>query len=83
VPIRRNVGGDFVACLERGAKGAMLRRHLKTAHNLTAEGYPESWNLSADYPLVAPNYAARRSELAKNFGLEKRSGSRPRRASAK
>jgi predicted transcriptional regulator len=72
VPIRRSVGNDFVACLECGAKAAMLKRHLKTAHNLSTDAYRQRWNLPADYPLVAPKYTARRSELAKAFGLGKR-----------
>jgi len=69
VPIRRSITKDFVVCLECGAKGAMLRRHLKTAHELTPAAYRQRWNLPSDYPLVAPTYAARRSEMAKSIGL--------------
>ena len=75
VPIKRSVSDNFIACLECGYKGSMLRRHLKTAHNLTPEEYRQHWNLPTDYPVVAPNYAARRSELAKAIGLGKRSTS--------
>jgi predicted transcriptional regulator len=78
VPIRRSVTKDFVTCLECGAKGSMLKRHLQTAHNLTPESYRQRWHLPVDYPMVAPNYAARRSELAKAAGLGKRtSGKSP------
>jgi len=72
VPIRRSVSPEFITCLECGAKGAMLRRHLSIAHNLTPAEYRDRWKLRTDYPLVAPKYAARRSELAKALGLGKR-----------
>ena len=72
VPIRRSVTKDSITCIECGAKGSMLRRHLKTAHDLTPESYRQRWHLPVDYPMVAPNYAARRSELAKAAGLGKR-----------
>src|SRR5215469_9500680 len=72
VPIRRSVSPEFITCLECGAKGAMLRRHLSSAHNLTPAEYRDRWKLRTDYPLVAPKYAARRSELAKALGLGKR-----------
>jgi predicted transcriptional regulator len=71
VPIRRSVNKDFIVCLECGYKGAMLRRHLKAAHDLTPEAYRQRWSLPTDYPIVAPNYSARRSELAKANGLGK------------
>jgi predicted transcriptional regulator len=72
VPIRRSVNDDFIVCLDCGFKASILRRHLLTAHKLTPEEYRQRWDLSADYPIVAPNYAARRSELAKTLGLGKR-----------
>ena len=69
VPIKRSVTPDYIVCLEDGKKLKMLKRHLKTAYNMTPEEYRERWGLPADYPMVAPNYAARRSELAKDIGL--------------
>ena len=73
VPVRRSVMPDHIVCLEDGKKLKMLRRHLKTAYNMTPDEYRERWNLPADYPMVAPNYAAQRSELAKRIGLGRRS----------
>jgi predicted transcriptional regulator len=72
VPIRRSVNPEYVVCLDCGAKAKMLRRHLLGTHNLTPVDYRERWKLANDYPLVAPNYAARRSELAKALGLGRR-----------
>jgi predicted transcriptional regulator len=72
VPIRRSVTNEFLTCLECGAKAKMLRRHLKATHNLTTDDYRARWNLPLDYPVVAPNYRARRSEIAKTFGLGRR-----------
>jgi predicted transcriptional regulator len=72
VPIRRSVNPEYVVCLECGARAKMLRRHLTSAHNLTPAEYRERWKLPTDYPLVAPRYAAARSELAKALGLGKR-----------
>ncbi len=72
VPIRRSVMPDHIVCLEDGKKLKMLRRHLKTAYNMTPEEYRERWSLPADYPMVAPNYAAQRSELARKIGLGRR-----------
>jgi predicted transcriptional regulator len=69
VPIRRSVTPDFIVCLEDGKKLKMLKRHLKTRYNLTPDEYRERWGLRADYPMVAPNYALQRSELAKKNGL--------------
>ncbi|MBE1236795.1 MucR family transcriptional regulator [Phaeovibrio sulfidiphilus] len=69
VPIRKSVTPDYIICLEDGKKLKMLKRHLKTAYNMTPEEYRERWGLSPDYPMVAPNYAVRRSELAKKIGL--------------
>ena len=78
VPIRKSITPDYLVCLEDGKKLKMLKRHLKTAYNMTPEAYRERWNLSPDYPMVAPNYARQRSRLAKEIGL----GTRARRARA-
>ncbi len=69
VPIKRSVTPDYIICLEDGKKLKMLKRHLKTAYNMSPEEYRERWNLPADYPMVAPNYAKQRSKLAKDIGL--------------
>jgi predicted transcriptional regulator len=69
VPIRKSVNPDFIVCLEDGKKLKMLKRHLMTAYNLTPEAYRARWDLPADYPMVAPNYARHRSRLAKTIGL--------------
>jgi predicted transcriptional regulator len=69
VPIRQSVRRDYVVCLECGWRGHMLRRHITTAHGLTAEEYRRRWNLPSDHPLVAPAYSERRSDLAKQLGL--------------
>lgn len=73
VAIRRSVTPDFIVCLEDGRKLKMLKRHLRTAYNLTPEEYRSRWNLPSDYPMVAPNYAKRRSEFAKKIGLGRKS----------
>ncbi|MBX5454570.1 MAG: MucR family transcriptional regulator [Acidobacteriia bacterium] len=78
VPIRRSVFPDYIICLEDGKKLKMLKRHLKTAYNMTPEQYRERWGLPADYPMVAPNYAKHRSSLAKKIGLGKRAGENAR-----
>jgi predicted transcriptional regulator len=75
VPIKRSVTPDYIICLEDGKKLKMLKRHLKTAFNMSPEEYRERWDLPADYPMVAPNYATQRSRLAKQIGL----GTRARR----
>lgn len=69
VPIKRSITPDFLICLEDGKKLKMLKRHLKTAYNMTPEEYRERWGLPADYPMVAPSYAEKRSRLAKDIGL--------------
>jgi predicted transcriptional regulator len=75
VPVKRSVTPDYIICLEDGKKLKMLKRHLKTAFNMTPEEYRERWELPSDYPMVAPNYATQRSRLAKQIGL----GTRARR----
>ena len=72
VPIKRSVTPDHIICLEDGKKLTMLKRHLKTAYDMTPEEYRERWGLPADYPMVAPEYAKKRSALAKDIGLGKR-----------
>ncbi|WP_018698560.1 MucR family transcriptional regulator [Amorphus coralli] len=69
VPIKKSVTPDYIICLEDGKKFKSLKRHLRTHYNLSPEDYREKWGLAADYPMVAPNYAAARSELAKRMGL--------------
>ena len=78
VSVKRSVHPDYIVCLEDGKKLKMLKRHLKTAYNMTPEDYRERWQLPADYPMVAPNYARQRSRLAKEIGL----GTRGRRSGA-
>ncbi len=73
VPIRRSVTPDYIVCLEDGKKLKMLKRHLRTSFNLTPDEYRTKWQLGPDYPLVAPNYAKRRSEFAKQIGLGQKS----------
>lgn len=69
VPIRSSVKPDFIVCLEDGKKLKMLKRHLMTHYNMTPDEYRQKWGLSADYPMVAPNYAEQRRALAKSIGL--------------
>ncbi len=84
VPIKKSVNPDYLICLEDGKKLKMLKRHLRTTYNMTPEEYRAKWGLAPDYPMVAPNYAAQRSDFAKKIGLG-RTGSRSagRRASKK
>jgi predicted transcriptional regulator len=74
VPVKKSVFADHIICLEDGKKLKMLKRHLKTAYNMTPEQYRDRWGLPPDYPMVAPNYARHRSSLAKKIGL----GTKPR-----
>ena len=74
VPVKKSVTPDFIICLEDGKKLKMLKRHLKTAYDMTPDEYRERWGLPRDYPMVAPNYAKHRSSLAKKIGL----GTKPR-----
>ncbi|HAX91897.1 MAG TPA: MucR family transcriptional regulator [Rhodospirillaceae bacterium] len=69
VPVRKSIMPEYIVCLEDGKKLKMLKRHLKTAYNMTPDQYRERWGLGADYPMVAPNYAKQRSKLAKQIGL--------------
>ena len=75
VPVKKSIAADYLICLEDGKKFKSLKRHLMTHYNLTPDQYREKWNLDANYPMVAPNYAAARSQLAKTMGLgRKRKG---------
>ena len=69
VPVKKSVFPDYIVCLEDGKKLKMLKRHLATSYDMTPEQYRERWGLPLDYPMVAPNYAERRSALAKQIGL--------------
>ncbi|MDR7035326.1 putative transcriptional regulator [Methylobacterium sp. BE186] len=69
VSVKRSITPDYIVCLEDGKKFKSLKRHLRTRYDMTPDQYRQKWNLPADYPMVAPNYAAARSELAKNMGL--------------
>ncbi|KQT07303.1 hypothetical protein ASG40_15080 [Methylobacterium sp. Leaf399] len=69
VSVKRSVTADHIVCLEDGKKFKSLKRHLRTRYGMTPDEYRAKWNLASDYPMVAPNYAAARSELAKNMGL--------------
>jgi predicted transcriptional regulator len=69
VPIKRSVTAEYIVCLEDGLKFKSLKRHLRTRYNLTPDQYREKYGLPPDYPMVAPNYAAARSKLAKDMGL--------------
>jgi len=71
VPIEDSLTDDFIICLEDGAQFQSLKRHLRVKYNLTPDAYRKKWGLPRDYPMVAPNYAKRRSELAKRTGLGK------------
>lgn len=69
ISVKRSVTSDYIVCLEDGKKFKSLKRHLRTHYNLSPEQYREKWGLPHDYPMVAPNYAAARSDLAKKMGL--------------
>ncbi|WP_374314322.1 MucR family transcriptional regulator [Dongia sp.] len=79
VPVKKSVTPDYLICLEDGIKLKMLKRHLRTAYDMTPEQYREKWSLPADYPMVAPNYAKKRSSLAREFGLGRGGRKRPAR----
>jgi len=79
VPIKKSVTPDYIVCLEDGKKLKMLKRHLRSTYNMTPEEYRARWGLPADYPMVAPNYAAQRSAFAKKIGLGRTTGTKGRR----
>jgi len=78
VPVKKSITPDYLICLEDGRELKMLKRHLRTTYNMTPDEYRTKWGLDPDYPMVAPNYARRRSEFAKQIGL----GQKRRRAGA-
>ena len=69
VPIKKSITPDYLICLEDGRELKMLKRHLRTTYGMTPDEYRAKWGLDPDYPMVAPNYARRRSEFAKQIGL--------------
>ena len=69
VPIEESIQPDYIVCLEDGKRMKMLKRHLKTSYNMTPDQYRERWSLPANYPMVAPNYAVKRQNIAKTIGL--------------
>jgi predicted transcriptional regulator len=71
VPVKKSVTPDYIVCLEDGRKLKMLKRYLRARYGLTPDAYRAKWNLAADYPMTAPNYAAKRSDFAKQIGLGK------------
>ena len=82
VSLKKSVTPDYIVCLEDGKKFKSLKRHLRTQYKMTPEQYREKWNLGPDYPMVAPNYAAQRSEFAKKIGLGRETGRQSGRRSA-
>ena len=84
VPIKKSVQNDYIVCLEDGKKYKSLKRHLGVHYGLTPDEYRQKWNLPANYPMVAPSYAAARSELAKSMGLgRKKSETKPAKRAAR
>ncbi|MEO0442065.1 MAG: MucR family transcriptional regulator, partial [Pseudomonadota bacterium] len=76
VPIRKSITDDFLICLEDGKKFKSLKRHLRSKYDMSPDEYRDKWRLPADYPMVAPNYAEKRRQLAKSIGLGKKRGKR-------
>ncbi len=76
VAVKRSITAEYLVCLEDGKKFKSLKRHLRTQYDMTPEKYREKWGLPPDYPMVAPNYAAARSQLAKKMGLGQQRGGR-------
>lgn len=74
VPVKKSITPDYIICLEDGKKFKSLKRHLRTHYDLSPEEYREKWGLPSDYPMVAPNYAAARSRLAREMGLGRKAG---------
>jgi predicted transcriptional regulator len=74
IAIKKSVTPDYIVCLEDGIRLKMLKRHLRTAYDMSPEQYRQKWGLPADYPMVAPNYAKKRSSLAREFGLGRANG---------
>ncbi len=78
VPVKKSVTPNYLVCLEDGKKLKMLKRHLRTAYNMSPDDYRAKWGLASDYPMVAPAYAKQRSELAKKIGLGRPRKSKPK-----
>ena len=76
VPIKQSVKPEYIVCLDDGKKLKMLKRHLRSAYDMSPDEYRQRWGLPADYPMVAPNYAALRSKLAKKVGLGRKTGTK-------
>ena len=74
VPVKKSVTPDYIICLEDGKKLKMLKRHLRTSYDMSPDAYRAKWGLPADYPMVAPNYAKARSEMAVRIGLGRKVG---------
>jgi predicted transcriptional regulator len=83
VPVKQSIRQDRIICLEDGKSFSMLKRHLMTDHKLTPQQHREKWELPRDYPMVAPNYAETRSELAKKIGLGRKAGRPAKRANGR
>ena len=79
VAIKKSITPDYIVCLEDGKKLKMLKRHLRSTYNMTPDEYRHRWGLPADYPMVAPNYAAQRSAFAKKIGLGRNGSGKGRR----
>ncbi len=82
ISVKKSITPDYIICLEDGKRFKSLKRHLRTQYDLSPEQYREKWGLPADYPMVAPNYAKARSELAKEMGLGQQRRKRVARAAA-
>ena len=76
VSIKQSVKPEYIVCLDDGKKFKMLKRHLRSTYDMTPDDYRKRWGLAADYPMVAPNYAKKRSELAKKIGLGHKTGTK-------
>ncbi len=72
IPVKKSITADYLVCLEDGKKFKSLKRHLRSSYDMSPEQYRAKWNLPADYPMVAPNYAEARSSLAKKMGLSRK-----------
>ena len=83
VSLKKSINPDYLVCLEDGKRFKSLKRHLRTQYSMTPEQYRDKWGLPADYPMVAPNYAAQRSEFAKKIGLGRGTGRQSARGGAK
>ncbi len=81
VSIKQSVKPEYIVCLDDGKKLKMLKRHLRTAYNMTPDDYRKRWGLPSDYPMVAPNYAKQRSALAKKIGLGRKPGTKAKQPS--